>query len=103
MRTDKTKEVKYKKLYVIKWQSFWSEYDKYQYEGWNAFIGDDVIGFKPCFRFPFSTVTKCKIAVDLQERYNKDIKMLDVDPTNYNQVWGKYYSPDTLRRLAHRK
>jgi hypothetical protein len=101
MKTDKTKKaIKYKRIYVIKWQSFWHDYDKCQYEGWNAFIGDFIPN--PIFRFPFSTITKCKIAVDIQERYNKDIKMLDVDPTNYNEVWGRYFSPEALRKLARR-
>lgn len=97
----KKRVIKYKNLYTIKWVSFWHEYDKYQYEGWNAFVGDLIP--TSIFPFPFSNITKCKIAVDLRERYNKDIKMLDVDPKNYNEVWGKYISPADLKKLAQRK
>ena len=93
--------VKYRKLYTIKWVSNFSERDKCQYEGWSAFMGD--ICPISIFPIPFSTITKCKIAVDLLERCHKDMKMLEVDPKNYNEVWGKYISPTELRKLARRK
>jgi len=94
----KAKTKTYKKIYTIQWQ--FVEYDRCQYEGWNAFMGNLIS--VAIFPFPFSSVTKCKIAIDLQERFNKDINMLEVDPKNYNEVWGKYISPAGLRKLARR-
>ena len=100
MKTDKTKVVKYKKFYLIKWISFCN--DKCYYEGWAPFIGDEFLSVPFLPRCVFKSVNLCKIAIDLQAQCNRHINMLSVNPKNYNEVWGKYISPANLRKFARK-
>jgi hypothetical protein len=100
MKTDKSKIIKYKKIYLIKWITLCDE--GFDYEGWAAFIGDEFLCVPFLPRCIFTSVALCKIAIDLQVQCYRHINMLSVDPKNYNEVWGKYISPVDLKKLVRR-
>jgi hypothetical protein len=100
MKTDKAKVIKYKKIFLIKWITFWS--DGCEWEGWSPFIGDEFLSVPFLPKCCFSSVARCKIAIDLQSQCNSRINMLSVNPKNYNECYGKYISTADLKKFASR-